>query len=189
MNHLLIGKRLQISMQKKMTKAGTPMTGAQVQAMWKRKGDWSTHVGKILHFIEEEKVINSDEKFYNVSCKRKTCDFRDSAKWSIPINNLENNTIYPELMIYDTEHMVCGQSDKVIVTNNRIHIWDYKTDKEIKFKSFSNDWVKPRKLEPPLSHLDDCNGNQYAIKMSMYMYMLWKAKQRKVYDRRPYYRT
>ena len=162
---------------KKMTKAGTPMTGAQVQAMSKEKGDWSTHVGKILHFIEEEKVINSDEKFYNVSCKRKTCDFRDGAKWSIPINNLENNTIYPELMIYDTEHMVCGQSDKVIVTNNRIHIWDYKTDKEIKFKAFSNDWVKPRKLEPPLSHLDDCNGNQYAIKMSMYMYMLWKANR------------
>jgi ATP-dependent exoDNAse (exonuclease V) beta subunit len=159
---------------KKMSKEGTPMTGEQLQAIWKEKGEWSTHVGKILHSIEEENTINSND---NVSYKTKVCDFRDGIKWSIPINNLENNTVYPELMIYDMDHMICGQSDKVVVKNNKIHIIDYKTDKEIKFKAFSNDWVKPRKLEPPLSHLDECNGNQYAIKMSMYMYMLWKANK------------
>lgn len=162
---------------KKLSKLGNPTTTEEVQKMWKEKAEWATTVGKILHSIEEENLINSDEKFYNIKCNRKTCEFKNGEKWAIPITNLENNTVYPELMIYDMDHMICGQSDKVIVTNKKIHIWDYKTDKEIKFKAFSNEWVKPRKLNPPLSHLDDCNGNQYAIKMSMYMYMLWKANK------------
>jgi hypothetical protein len=75
--------------------------------------------------------------------------------------------------------MICGQSDKVIVVNGKIHIWDYKTDEKIEFKAFSNQWVKPKKLKTPLGHLDDCNGNIYSLKMSLYMYMLWKANKGK----------
>jgi hypothetical protein len=83
-------------------------------------------------------------------------------------------------MIYDFENMICGQSDKVIIVGNKIHIWDYKTDAEIKFSSFSSKWVKPKKLLDPISHLDDCNGNIYSIKMSIYMYLLWKANKGKL---------
>ena len=75
------------------------------------------------------------------------------------------------------DHMICGQSDKVIVVDKKIHIWDYKTDAEITHKAFSNDWVKPRKLLAPLHHLDECSANIYSIKMSLYMYMLWKANK------------
>lgn len=78
-------------------------------------------------------------------------------------------------MIYDTDYMICGQADKVIVTNNKIHVWDYKTDKDISFFAYTSQWVEPRKLLPPLSHLEDANGNIYSLKMSLYMYMLWKA--------------
>lgn len=162
----------------KQTKAGNPMTTEEVLARWERKRDESARIGTLYHNIREEELVNSSSSiFYNVPCETSACPYVGTDKWSVPINELTNNTVYPELMIYDFEHMICGQSDKVIVTNNKIHVWDYKTDAEIKFKAFSSEWVKPAKLLGPLKHLDECNGNIYSIKMSLYMYMLWKANK------------
>lgn len=157
----------------KQTKEGNPVNTEEVLAKWERKRDESARIGTMYHTIREEELINSNQASLNVS----PCQYIDDNKWSVPINQLENNTVYPELMIYDIENMICGQSDKVIISNNKIHIWDYKTDAEIKFKAFSSDWVKPKKLLKPIQHLDECNGNIYSIKMSLYMYMLWKANK------------
>lgn len=166
---------------KKLTKAGTPTTKKDILDKWENKRNKSAEIGTLYHSIREQEVIDSiNPIFYNVPCGKKQCEFLDGYKYSIPINQLENNTIYPELMIYDIEHMLCGQADKIIVTDNRINVWDYKTDAEIKFHAFSSEWVKPRKMLPPLSHLDDANGNHYSIKMSLYMYMLWKANKGKL---------
>lgn len=62
-----------------------------------------------------------------------------------------------------------------LVTRN--YIKTHNTDAEIKFKAFSSQWVKPQKLLGPLAHLDDCNANIYSIKMSLYMYLLWRANR------------
>jgi hypothetical protein len=164
---------------KSQTKLGNRMTTEDVLKKWERKRDESARIGTIYHSLREEELINSENTFYDISCETKQCTFAEGLKWSIPINELSNNSVYPELMIYDFDHMICGQSDKVIVTDNKIHIWDYKTDAEIKFKAFSSEWTKPKKMLPPLSHLDECNGNIYSIKMSLYMYMLWKANKGK----------
>lgn len=162
----------------KQTKAGTPTSTHDILFKWAKKRDASASVGTLYHSIREEELINSTSLvFYDTVCKMKTCSHVNGDKLSIPINDLENNTVYPELMIYDFEHMICGQSDKVIVTDNKIHIWDYKTDEEIKFKGYSNQWQSPKSLLPPLEHLDECNGNLYSIKMSLYMYLLWKANK------------
>lgn len=164
----------------KATREGKPTTQKEILAKWANKRDKSAEIGTRFHMIREEELINSSSCiFYEKNCKVQTCTNDESYKYSIPINNLTNNIVYPELMIYDEEHMICGQSDKVIVTDNKIHIWDYKTDAEISFKGYSNEWKSARKLLAPLSHLDDCNGNLYSIKMSLYMYMLWKANKGK----------
>lgn len=162
----------------KLTKEGKPTTKKEILEKWARKRDMSAQIGTLYHTLRENELLADDSsKFYEVSCKKKSCIHANDGKWSIPINELENNTVYPELMIYDIEHMICGQSDKVIVTGNKINIWDYKTDAEISFKAFSSKWVAPRKMLPPINHLDDCNANHYAIKMSLYMYLLWKANK------------
>lgn len=162
----------------KQTKAGNPMTTKEVQKKWKDKADKATKVGTLYHSIRESELVNQGEPvFYETDCDMKQCSYVGSDKFSIPINNIQNNTVYPELMIYDVDHMICGQSDKVIIVDNKINIWDYKTDKELSFSAYSSEWVKPRKLLKPLDHLEDCNGNHYAIKMSIYMYMLWKANK------------
>lgn len=162
----------------KQKKLGINITTDEVLEKWERKKNLSAEAGTLLHSIKENELLESlNPLFYDKSCKTQSCEFIEGSKYSIPINKLEDNTVYPELMIYDFDHMICGQSDKVIVTNKKINIWDYKTDAEIKFKAFENQWVKAKKLLPPLSHLDECNANIYSLKMSMYMYFLWKANK------------
>lgn len=162
----------------KETKKGTPTTKEDILKKWAHKRDRSSEIGTLFHSIRENELISELEpSFYNVKCDKKTCETDSSYKHSIPIEQLENNAVYPELMIYDMDHMICGQSDKVIVVNNTIHIWDYKTDAEIAFKGWSSEWQKARRLLAPLSHLEECSGNIYSIKMSLYMYMLWKANK------------
>jgi hypothetical protein len=147
------------------------------QAKWKEKGEKSRTVGTLFHSIEEDKIINNGFEFMGKPLDVKTCSFQDGVKWSIPINNLEDNTIYPELMIYDMDAMVCGQSDKVITRKGKIYIYDYKTDEKIETKAYSSPFVEAEKLLAPCSHLDNCNYNLYSLKMSMYMYMLWKQNK------------
>lgn len=162
----------------KQTKAGEPTTTQEVLAKWERKRNTAAQIGTLYHGQREEELLaQSKPVFYGIPCETQQCHYLGGLKHSIPINKLENNTVYPELMIYDLEHMICGQADKVIVTGKKINIWDYKTDQEIKFKAFSSKWVEPAKLLPPLSHLDDCNANIYSIKMSLYMYLLWKSNK------------
>lgn len=162
----------------KLTKAGNPVTGAQLQKKWKEKAEASAAIGTLYHEQREKEIMESATTLFdNVVCRKKTCPTINEVKHSIPINDLENNTIYPELMICDSEFRICGQSDKIVVANNKINVLDYKTDKEIAFKAYSSEWVSPRKLLPPLQHLDECNANIYSIKMSMYLYLLWKANK------------
>lgn len=155
---------------KKNSINGVTLSKQDVLNKWERKRNISAEIGTLFHSIMEQELINSDKNVCVKSCPSDT-----EYKYSIPINTIEDNTKYPELIIYDKDHMICGQSDKVIVENGKIHIYDFKTDAEIKFKGFSNKWQGARKLKGPLSHLDECNGNIYSIKMSLYMYMLWKA--------------
>lgn len=165
----------------KKTREGEPTTTEQILAKWERKRDLSAKIGTSFHELREIDLIAQEKpEFYGVPCETEQCEHSGGYKYSIPINILKNNTVYPELMIYDFDYMICGQSDKVIVTGKKINIWDYKTDQEIKFKAFSSKWVEPTKLLGPLSHLDDCNANIYSIKMSMYMYLLWKANKGKL---------
>ena len=160
----------------KKTRNGEPTTTQEVLDKWERKRDISSSIGTQYHSIREndsEQVPN----FYNIKCDVEFCPVIDNYKWSIPINKLKNNTEYRELMIYDMDYMICGQADKVIVVNNKINIWDYKTDAKIDFRAFSSQWVEPARLLPPISHLEECNANIYSIKMSMYMHLLCKANR------------
>jgi hypothetical protein len=163
----------------RMTKEGIPTTQRQLLALWESKRVKGSGAGTTLHTIKENEVLNHHApSFYGKAHAKKSCTYEGLDKFSIPIHDIQNDTVYAELIIYDFDYMLCGQSDKVIVTDGKINIWDYKTDKEITFKGYSDKWhPKPKKLLPPVSHLDDANGYIYALKMSLYMYMLWKANK------------
>ena len=86
-------------------------------------------------------------------------------------------------MIWDDEYLICGKSDKVIIStdeknlNPYISIKDYKTNKELKInynfinKNTGEPVVNKYMLEP-ISHLVDCNYIHYTLQLSLYAYML-----------------
>ena len=86
--------------------------------------------------------------------------------------------VYPEHMVYLKSAGICGQSDLVEIVNGKVYIIDYKTNKEIKTESFVNWEGVSDKLSFPLSHLDDCNFNHYALQLSIYMYIMLKHNPR-----------
>ena len=57
---------------------------------------------------------------------------------------------------------------------SRNYIKTHNTDKSIDFRAYQTEWTEPEYLLPPVNHLQNCNGNIYALKMSLYMYMVWK---------------
>ena len=86
--------------------------------------------------------------------------------------------IYPEHMVYLKSAGICGQSDLVEVVNSKVNIIDYKTNKEIKKESFKNWEGVSDKMSHPISHLDDCNFNHYALQLSIYMYIILKHNRK-----------
>lgn len=85
--------------------------------------------------------------------------------------------IYPEYLIGVTSSdgvlKVAGQIDCLIKDNNDIYIIDWKSNKEIRQKSFYDRSKKSSvRMKAPLSHLDDCNWNHYQMQLSLYAYLL-----------------
>tara|TARA_R110002074_G_scaffold18755_9_gene60406 strand:- start:4697 stop:5521 length:825 start_codon:yes stop_codon:yes gene_type:complete len=82
--------------------------------------------------------------------------------------------IYPEHFSYLKSAEICGQADYVEIIGNKVNIIDYKTNKEIKKRSWKN-WEGIYKvLSAPLKHIEDCNLNHYTLQLSLYMYMIIK---------------
>jgi hypothetical protein len=82
--------------------------------------------------------------------------------------------IYPEHLVYLKSAKLCGQADRVEVVGQQIDLYDYKTNKKIDTESWKNWEGVSKKMLGPLSHLDDCNLNHYALQLSTYMYMMQK---------------
>ena len=82
--------------------------------------------------------------------------------------------VYPEHMVYLKSAGICGQSDLVEVVNGKVNIIDYKTNKEIKTKSYVNWEGISKKMLHPVNNLDDCSFNHYALQLSIYMYIILK---------------
>ena len=82
--------------------------------------------------------------------------------------------IYPEHLAYLKSANISGQIDLLEIADGHVHITDYKSNKEIKMKSYVNWEGLSKKMAHPVSHLDDCNFNHYALQLSMYMYMVLK---------------
>jgi hypothetical protein len=82
--------------------------------------------------------------------------------------------IYPEHLVYLKSAGICGQADLVEIVNGYINIYDYKTNKEIKEKGFTNWEGITNKMYSPVNNLDDCNLNHYNLQLSIYAYIIKK---------------
>lgn len=94
--------------------------------------------------------------------------------------------IYQEQILYDTDLMLAGTADKLLVTSSHkdapIDISDYKTNaRGIKIKDTDKHGKPQHKyFLGPLSHLLESKYSDYALQLSIYAYMLQKKTGRRI---------
>jgi hypothetical protein len=149
------------------------MTPEEIKEAWKAEANRATTLGTWYHNQREGDICG----FQNMERHGATIPVfkpieKDGVKYS-PNQKLSNG-IYPEHMVYLKSAGICGQSDLVEVVDGVVHITDYKTNKEIKFEGFTNWEGVTQKMAHPVTHLDDCNLNHYALQLSLYMFIILK---------------
>ena len=89
--------------------------------------------------------------------------------------------VYPELLINweskDGIMRISGQSDLVILDGNDLWVVDYKTNKEIKKRSFYDSNTKSNlMLKYPLNNIQQANFWVYSLQLSLYAWMLQQIR-------------
>jgi len=145
-----------------------------IEAIWKNEADRATTLGTYYHNQREDDLCS----FASMEREGVTIPVfapsgeTDGIRYA-PLQKLDSG-VYPEHMVYLRSAGICGQSDLVEVVNSKVNIIDYKTNKEIKTEAFTNWEGVSEKMLDPISHLDDCNFNHYALQLSIYMYIILK---------------
>jgi len=153
------------------------MTPEDIKAAWKAEANRATSLGTWYHNCRERDIceLETIERSGVTVPIVKPIEI-DGLKYS-PDQKLSDG-VYPEHMVYLKSAGLCGQSDLVEVINGEVHITDYKTNKEIKVEGYTNWEGITQKMLGPVSHLDDCNLNHYALQLSLYMYIILKHNPR-----------
>jgi len=145
-----------------------------IQQIWKNESDRSTTLGTWYHNQREDDLCSL------ASIERDGVTvpvFKPSGENNgirvAPSQKLEPG-VYPEHMVYLKSAGLCGQSDLVEVVNGKVNIIDYKTNKEIKTKGFTNWEGITQMMLYPVDNLEDCHLNHYALQLSIYMYIILK---------------
>lgn len=167
-----IGTSVKVSKNKKSKWYG--MTPEEIRNAWETESKRSTDLGTWFHNQRESDLLNHGTiTFSGVEIPIIKPLTNEEGHKIAPEQKLKSG-LYPEHLIYLKSGGICGQSDLVEVVNDTVNIFDYKTNKEIKSKGFTNWEGKTKRLFIPLSHLDDCNLIHYTLQLSMYMYMILK---------------
>lgn len=149
------------------------MTPEEIKEAWKAEANRATTLGTWYHNCRESDICGlvDMERHGSTVPVFKPIEL-DGVKYS-PQQKIKDG-VYPEHMVYLRSAGICGQSDLVEVVNGVVHITDYKTNKEIKLEGYTNWEGISQKMSGPVSHLDDCHLNHYALQLSMYMYIILK---------------
>jgi len=146
----------------------------EIKAIWKQTNEESVIRGNWYHREREKQICGVDSiERDEISCSIAKPIIKDGVKYA-PEQKLDNFYIYPEHFVYLKSAGICGQSDLVEVRNNKVYITDYKTNKNLTTKGFTNWKGITSKLLFPLGHLDECKLNVYNIQLSLYMYVILK---------------
>jgi len=139
---------------------------------WETTNKISTDRGTSIH----AELENSFYKSKKCDLKRFGLEGNFDCKKDYVNLDLENG-IYPEYLVYrksaDGVLRIAGQIDLLVKQGNDIYIFDWKTNKELKTKSFFNSATrKNQTMNYPLNNLMDCNMMHYSLQLSTYAWMI-----------------
>lgn len=153
------------------------MTPQAIKDVWKSEATRATDLGTWYHNCREKDLCELETiERSGVTVPVVKPIETEGIKYS-PDQKLKDG-VYPEHMVYLKSAGICGQSDLVEVIDGYVNITDYKTNKEIKVVGYTNWQGITAKMNPPLSHLDDCHLNHYTLQLSLYMFIILKHNPR-----------
>jgi len=149
------------------------LTPTEIKEAWKSEAKRATDLGTWYHNQRENDICGlHDMERHGLTVPVFKPIEVEGIKHS-PNQKLKEG-IYPEHMVYLKSAGICGQSDLVEVVDGKVHITDYKTNKEIKVEGFTNWEGITQKMSGPMGHLDDCHLNHYALQLSLYLFIILK---------------
>tara|TARA_Y100001938_G_scaffold148939_1_gene234164 strand:- start:1152 stop:1985 length:834 start_codon:yes stop_codon:yes gene_type:complete len=146
----------------------------EIIEIWEKETKRAIELGNWYHNEREDRLLDFktiEREGVEVPIIR---PLSDSNGYKIAPNQKLSDGVYPEHFAYLKSACICGQADLVTIVNGKVNITDYKTNKEIKEKGFTNWEGITSKMFKPLTHLDDCNLNHYNLQLSLYMYIILK---------------
>jgi hypothetical protein len=145
------------------------MSQAEILAEWKRINDEANEYGTEIHEIMERYLLANKIYFPQNDYERELITkFQE-------IDPMTVGTIYPETILFSEKHKLAGTADIIEDCGDYFNVWDWKTNKKFNFISEYSHW-----LNPPVSHLSDCQYNVYALQLSIYAYMFQMETKKKV---------
>ena len=174
--NLLKSKRINDEYLKDINKETFELEKDLLDEQWKKENEDAKKVGNETHdyirniFCTDLKMAKSefqiDTELYKIKQLEELlkCDQGIFLERKLEYN-LNNDII------------LIGIPDCFIIHDGIIDIIDWKTNDKINFKSrYEVGKGKSKKLKYPLNALDDCNGIQYQVQLSIYMWMLLKIR-------------
>lgn len=166
------GKAIALKSSKNQNSKWYGMDPGKIQQVWKDESNRSINLGNFYHDREEAELL----KNYTMQMHGKELPviwpMYDHEGNKIAGSQRLTEGIYPEHLVFLKSAGLIGQSDRVEIADGLLHISDYKTNKEIEFKSYVNWEGMSKKMLGVVSHLDDCNYFHYSLQLSLYMYMV-----------------
>lgn len=146
----------------------------EILKSWDETRDEACSHGSYVHELMETSFYgNTHFDLSNYGCPT-ICGDYTCIKGNYHLD-LENG-MYPEfLMSYVTPEgiRIAGQADLIVKSGNDISVFDYKTNREIKKRSFYNASKKKNvMMKYPLNNIEDVNFWHYTLQLSLYAYII-----------------
>jgi len=136
--------------------------------MWRVDNKKATDRGTKIHKIME-KYIEQGEK------NEDTSELLYSSYDDTISNSIDRfNKVYSEILLHNNSFKIAGTADLIYDHGEYFTIGDFKTNKRFNYSSNYNEHFKD-----PISHLQYCEHNNYALQMSMYAYMYEQMSNKK----------
>lgn len=148
------------------------LTQEEVLKEWEDKKVKSQIKGTLYHKKKEDEILSKAGVFRH--------NEEGGTKQAFDITELKPG-IYPELIVYHPYYNIVGTADLVeIFEDKTFYLEDHKSNEKLEFTGypvFNKKTMKrePKKMYPPLQHLDDCSGIHYTIQLSAYAFILEEA--------------
>jgi len=150
------------------------MTAEQIIEAWDNETERAINLGNFYHNQRESDMLDFKTIERNgIEVPIIKPLINDEGIKLAPEQKLTDG-VYPEHLVYLKSVGLCGQADVVEVVDGYININDYKTNKEIKEKGYTNWEGITSKMFKPINHLDDCNLIHYSLQLSIYAYIIKK---------------